>query len=162
MANWNNKSATADDGNNFGRLFRHIFILERLATETAWDRDKQRQLNNDVAGLDGKGDLGRFLLPRIRQAVDAVGTGGNPAVETVLARLEAQQAAPEHGRFFIDPVLETTTAGEVAFLNTLINRPAQDISRDEFAGALAVPTGSRALSKIQHAIDSAAGDLPGG
>ncbi len=87
MANWNNKSATADEGNNFGRLWRHLFILERLAADSQWDRDKQRQLNKDVAGLDSKGDLGRYLLPRIRQAVNAVGNGGNPAVDTVLARL---------------------------------------------------------------------------
>lgn len=161
MANWNNKAATADDGNNFGRLWRHIFILERLANETSWDRAKQRQLNKDVAGLDSKGDLGRFLLPRIRQAVNGVGDGGNPAVGTVLARLEAHQAAPTFGRNFIDPVSATTNAGEVAFLNQLINRLAQDIYGDEFGGALPVPSGSRALSMVQHAIDSAAGDLPG-
>ena len=56
----------------------------------------------------------------------------------------------------------TTNAGEVAFLNQLINQLAQDIYGDEFAGALPVPTGARALSMVQHAIDSAAGDLPGG
>ena len=106
-ANWNNKAATADEGDNFGRQFRHIFILERLAAENAWDRDKQRQLNKDVAGLDGKGDFGRFLIPRLRQAVDAVGNGGNPAVDTVLAALEAHQAAPDFGRSFIDPVTAT-------------------------------------------------------
>ena len=33
-ANWNNKAATADEGNNFGRQFRHIFILERLRRRT--------------------------------------------------------------------------------------------------------------------------------
>jgi hypothetical protein len=162
MANWNNKAATADDGNNFGRLWRHIFILERLARENQWDRAKQRQLNADVAGLDGKGDLGRYLLPRIRQAVNGVGNGGNTAVDTVLAQLEAQQAEPEQGRNFVDPVAATTVAGEVAFMNNLINALMQDIYGDEFAGAVPVPTGSRALSMVQHAIDSAAGDLPGG
>src|SRR5262249_45897731 len=90
-SNWNNKAATADEGENFGRQFRHLFILERLAAENAWDRDKQRQLNKDVAGLDGKGDFGRYLIPRLRQAVDAVGDGGNPAVDSVLAALEAYQ-----------------------------------------------------------------------
>jgi hypothetical protein len=160
MANWNNKSATADDGNNFGRLWRHIFILERLAQDTQWNRDKQRQLNEDVAGLDGKGDLGRYLLPRIHQAVNGVGNGGNPAVDVVLAQLEAHQGAPEFGRNFIDPVLATTVLGEVAFMNQLINRLADAIYADEFAGALAVPTGSRALSIVQHAIDSAAGGPP--
>jgi hypothetical protein len=161
MANWNNKAATADDGNNFGRLWRHIFILERLARDSEWDRAKQRQLNADVAGLDGKGDLGRFLLPRIRQAVNGVGNGGNDAVDTVLARLEAHQAAPDLGRNFNDPVADTSVAGEVAFMNNLINALAQDIYSDELADSVPVPTGSRALSLVQHAIDSAAGDLPG-
>jgi hypothetical protein len=161
VANWNNKAATADEGDNFGRLFRHIFILERLATENAWDRDKQRQLNEDVAGLEGRGDLGRFLIPRLRQAVDAVGNGGNPAVDTVLAALEAHQAAPFLGRFFIDPVTATTRKGEVTFLNNLANQLAADIYGDEYTGAVANPTGSRALNVVQHAIDSRADDLPG-
>lgn len=161
-ANWNNKAATADEGNNFGRLFRHIYLLERLSAESAWDRAKQRQLNDDVAGFDSKGDLGRFLLPRIRQAVDKEGDGGTPAVNTVLSALEAHQAAPEAGRNFVDPVSATTNAGEVAFMNSLINKLSSDIYGDEFAGALSTPTGSRALSLVQHAIDSAAGDLAGG
>jgi hypothetical protein len=162
MANWNNKAATSDDGNDFGRLWRHLFILQRLGSDSAWDRNKQRMLNKDVAGLDSKGDLGRFLLPRIHQAVDGVGNGGNPAVDTVLARLEAQQAAPDLGRNFIDPVSATTDAGEVAFMNQLINQLAVDIYGDELNGAVPVPTGARALSMVQHAIDSAAGDLPQG
>jgi acyl-homoserine lactone acylase PvdQ len=162
LANWNNKAATADEGNNFGRLWRHLFILERLEQETAWDRAKLRQLNADLAGLDGKGDIGRFLLPRLRQAVSGVGSGGNPAVETVLSRLEAQQAPPESGRYFTDAVRDTTTAGEVAFLNQLVNKLAQDIYGDEYDGAVPVPSASRALSIVQHAIDTAAGDLPGG
>ncbi|HEY0299920.1 MAG TPA: penicillin acylase family protein, partial [Rhizomicrobium sp.] len=161
MANWNNKAATADDGNNFGRLWRHIFILERLANENQWDRAKQRTLNADVAGLDGKGDLGRYLLPRIRQAVNGVGNGGNDAVDTVLARLEAHQAGPDFGRNFNHPVTATTAAGEVAFMNSLINALSQDIYGDELSGSVPVPSGSRALSLVQHAIDSAAGDLPG-
>ena len=156
-ANWNNKSATADEGSNFGRQFRHIFILERLDTENTWDRDDQRQLNKDLAGLDGKGDIGRYLLPRLREAVDAVGNGGNPDVDTVLAALEANQASPEFGRNFIDPVSATTNAGEVAFMNSLVNKLAQDIYTDEYAGAVSVPGGSRGLNIVQHAIDSAAG-----
>jgi hypothetical protein len=161
LSNWNNKSATADEGDDFGRQFRHIFILERLAAENAWDRNKQRQLNKDVAGLEGKGDFGRYLIPRLRQAVDAVGTGGNPAIESTVAALEAHQAAPLHGRGFIDPVTATTTRGEVPFLNSLVNRLALDIYGDEYAGAVGVPTGSRALNTVQHAIDSKAGDVTG-
>ncbi|MEO8604897.1 MAG: penicillin acylase family protein [bacterium] len=161
MANWNNQAATADDGNNFGRLWRHLFILERLANDSAWDRAKQRQLNKDVAGLDGKGDLRRSLLPRIRQAIDGVGNGGNNAVDSVLTQLEANQAAPELGRNFVDPVAATTNAGEVAFMNNLINALSQDIYGNELGGAVPVPTSGRALSMVQHAIDSAAGDLPG-
>ena len=51
-ANWNNKAATADDGQIFGRQQRVITILERLAADSDWTRDEQRQLNKDVAGLD--------------------------------------------------------------------------------------------------------------
>jgi hypothetical protein len=161
-ANWNNKQATADEADNFGREWRHIFILEQLAAENAWDRAKQEQLNADVAGLDGKGKLGRYLLPRIRQAVDAVGDGGNPAVNTVLAALEAHNAAPFLGRSFVDPVTASSRRGEVFFLNSLIDALGADIYGDEFAGTgIPAPTGARAFSIVQHAIDSAAGDLPG-
>lgn len=160
-ANWNNKAATADEGDDFGRQFRHIFILERLEAENLWDRAKERQLNKDVAGLDGKGDIGRYLIPRLRQAVDAVGNGGNALVDTNLAALEAHQAAPFAGRNFADPVTSTTMRGEVAFLNSLVNKLAVDIYGDELAGAASVPTGSRALNIVQHAIDSAAGDVAG-
>jgi hypothetical protein len=160
-ANWNNKQATADEADNFGREFRHAFILERLAAENAWDRTKQRQLNSDLAGVEGRGKLGRFLVPRLRQAVDAVGNGGNPAVDTVLAALELHNGSPLFGRFFIDPVAATTVRGEVAFLNTFINQLAVDIYGDEYSGAIPNATGGRAFNIVQHAIDSAAGDLPG-
>jgi hypothetical protein len=161
MANWNNKAATADPGDGFGREHRVSTILERLAADDSWDRDDNRQLNKDIAGYDGKGKLGRFLLPRLREAVDRVGNGGNPAVDSVLAALEAHNAAPELGRRFIDPVLATTEAGEVPFLNNLINRLAADIYGDEHAGALPAQTGTRAFDLVQHAIDSRAGDVPG-
>jgi hypothetical protein len=160
-ANWNNKAARLDPGSGFGRQHRVTFILEALRAEEAWDRAKQRRLNADVAGLDGKGRFGQLLVPRLRQAVHAAGNGGNPAVDAVLAALEAQDAAPELGRFFVDPVAAATTAGEVAFLNQLIGRLANAIYGDEFAGALGVPGGSRGLALVQHAIDTAVGDLPG-
>jgi hypothetical protein len=159
-ANWNNKAATADPGDGFGRQHRVIFILEQLAGESAWDRDKQRQLNKDVAGLDGKGAFGRYLIPRLRQAVDAVGNGGDPQVDTVLAALEAHQGAPSLGREFVDPVADTTRDGEISFLEGLASRLGQDIFGDELA-AVGVPGGSRRLALVQHAIDAAAGDLPG-
>ena len=163
VANWNNKAATADEGDNFGRQFRHIFILEQLASVNGWDRDMQRQLNKDVAGLDGRGDFGRFLIPRIREAVNRVGNGGNADVDSVLSQLEGYQGQPLLGRFFVDPVSATTRAGEVAFLNTLIGSLAQAIYGDEYGGAVGVPggTNARALNIVQHAIDSKAGDPPG-
>ncbi len=161
LANWNNKAATADEGDDFGREHRNTFILEALAAENAWDRDKQRQLNKDVAGLDGRGRLGRYLVPRLRQAVDRVGNGGEPAVDTVLAALEAHEAAPFLGRYFIDPVFDTTRAGAVFFLDNLINKLAQDIYGDEYGGAVNVPTGSRAMAIVQHAIDSKEESPPG-
>jgi hypothetical protein len=160
-ANWNNKAARLDPGNGFGRQHRVTFILEALRAEDAWDRGKQRRLNAEVAGLDSKGRFGQLLVPRLREAVHAAGNGGNPAVDTVLAALETQDAAPELGRFFVDPVADTTTAGEVSFLNQLIGRLANAIYGDEFAGALGVPGGSRGLALVQHAIDGAVGDLPG-
>jgi hypothetical protein len=160
-ANWNNKAATADEGDGFGRQHRNAAILERLAVDNTWDRDKQRQLNKDVAGLDGRGKYGRFLIPRLREAVDAVGNGGNPDVDTVLAALEAHNGAPELGRFFIDPVTATEAAGELDFLNDLANQLAQDIYGDEYSGAIGVPGGGDAVNIVQHAIDSAAGDVAG-
>lgn len=160
-ANWNNKAATADDGDGFGRQHRNVDILERLDAENAWNRDKQRQLNKDLAGLDGRGAYGRYFIPRLRDAVDVVGNGGNPDVDTVLAALEAFQGAPDLGRFFIDPVTATTAAGELSFLNSLANQLASDIYGDEYAGAIGVPGGTDALNLVQHAIDSAAADVAG-
>ena len=161
-SNWNNKAATADEGDDFGRQFRHIFILEQLANENVWSRDKERQLNKSVAGLDGRGDFGRYVIPRLRQAVNAVGNGGNPDADTVLAALETFQGPPLLGRNFIDPVTATTNNGAVAFLNTLINKMAQDIYGDEFSGTgVSVPTSTRAMNMVQHAMDSAAADVPG-
>ena len=159
-ANWNNKAATADPGDGFGRNHRVAFILERLAADDAWDRDKQRQLNADVAGLDGRGRFGRYLIPRLREAVDAVGNGGNPDVDTVLVQLEQWNGAPEFGRNFIDPVADTMLAGEVAFLKSVFTAIGDAIYADEF-GALGVPGGSDGEALVIHAIDTAAGDVPG-
>jgi hypothetical protein len=159
--NWNNKAATGDPGNDFGRQFRSTFIVERLDPENEWDIPKQEKLNEDVAGLGGEGRLGRFLIPRLREAVTAVGNGGVPEVDTVLAALETQNAAPELGRFLVDPVLETVMAGEVEFMEDLVNQLASDIYGDEYAGAISVPGGDDALNIVQHAIDSAEGDVTG-
>jgi len=161
LGNWNNKAATADEGNNFGRQFRSIFILERLAANDAWTREAQRQLNADLAGLDGDGNVGRFLVPRLRAAVSGVGNGGVAEVDAVLAALEAHQAAPLLGRAFADPVSDTTASGALAFTKQLANALAADIYGDELADAVPVPTGSRALNIVQHAIDTAAATVPG-
>jgi hypothetical protein len=163
FANWNNKAATADDGSGFGRSHRVAFITERLAdpNNLPWDRDKQRQLNKDVAGLDDK-KWGRYLLPRLREAVNDDPNAVVPEAHTVLAVLEAHNGAPEFGRGLIDPVYATTEAGEVSFLNDLISQLASDIFGDEFSGTgVGVPGGSRGLAMVTHAIDSAAGDVPG-
>lgn len=159
-ANWNNKAATADPGDGFGRNHRVAFILERLANDDLWDRNKQQQLNGAVAGLDGRGRFGRYLIPRLREAVDAVGNGGNPAVDTALARLEQWNGEPEDGRNFIDPVADTMLAGEVAFLKSIFTAIGNAIYADEF-GALGVPGGSDGEALVIHAIDAAAGDVPG-
>jgi hypothetical protein len=159
---WNNKAATADDGQGFGREFRSIFVMERLQADSDWTRADQRQLNKDVAGVDEYGKLGRYLIPRLREAFDAVGPGGNPDVETVLLALEAHNGSPEFGRYIIDPVTETTTAGEMEFLKELIDDLAAAIYGDEFSGTdVGTPTSLAALNMVQHAIDSAAGDPVG-
>lgn len=156
-ANWNNRAATADFG-PFGRQHRVIDILERLSSDSSWSRDDNRQLNKDVAGLDGKGAFGRYLIPRLRQAVDGVGNGGNVAVDTVLAALEAFQAGPTFGRGFIDPVTATMTEGELPFLNSLIGRLSSAVYGDELSGTgIGPPGGTSGLDAVQHAIDSAAG-----
>jgi len=159
-ANWNNKAATADPGDVFGRNHRVAFILERLASDAFWDRTKQRRLNENVAGLDGRGRFGRYLVPRLRQAVDGVGDGGNAAVDSTLARLEQWNAAPEFGRNFVDPVADTKMAGEVAFLKNVISELGKRIYGDEF-GDLGVPGGAHGEALVVHAIDAAAGDVPG-
>jgi hypothetical protein len=159
-ANWNNKAATADPGDGFGRNHRVAFILERIASDDLWDRTKQRQLNSAVAGLDGRGRFGRYLIPRLREAVDAVGNGGHAAVDTALARLEQWNGAPEFGRNFIDPVTDTMLAGEVAFLKNVFSAIGSAIYADEFGG-LGVPGGSDGEALVIHAIDEAAGDVPG-
>jgi hypothetical protein len=162
FANWNNKAATADDGSGFGRNHRVAFITERLAAESSWDRDKQRQLNKDLAGLDGNGKLGRYLVPRLREAVDDDPNAVVPQAHTVLAALEAHNGSPEFGRGFMDPVNDPNIAGEMSFLNSLINQLANDIYADEFSTTgVGVPGGSRGLAMAIHAIDSAAGDVPG-
>jgi len=159
-ANWNNKAATADPGDGFGRNHRVAFILERLADEDLWDREKQRALNSGLAGLDGRGRFGRYLIPRLREAVDAVGNGGTPEVDAVLEQLEEWNAEPEAGRNFIDPVSATTTAGEVPFLKSVFAAIAEAIYADEF-GDLGVPGGSDGAALVIHAIDAAAGDVAG-
>ena len=96
LANWNNKAATADEGNNFGRLWRHLFILERLAPENAWDRAQAAPAQRGSSpGSTARATSAASCCRDCAQAVNGVGSGGNPAVETVLSRLEAQQAAPE-------------------------------------------------------------------
>jgi hypothetical protein len=161
MANWNNKAATADDVDGFGRTHRTQFILEELAANAAWTRDDQRKLNEDVAGLESRGRIGQILVPRLREAVDALGDDGVAEALPVLAQLEAFESAPVLGRRFVDPVEDTTVAGEIAFLNQLIADLAGAIYGDEYAGAVGVPGGERALALVIHAIDAEAGDVPG-
>jgi hypothetical protein len=145
------------------------FILERLGADTTWTRSEQRQLNKDLAGLDGKGKFGRYLIPRLRQAVDASCSGG--VEDTVVTALEAHNGSPEYGRGFVDPVNDTMVAGEGIFLGgnpfgpeptDLIRELANAIFADEFATTgIGVPGGEQGLAMVQHAIDSAAGTPAG-
>jgi hypothetical protein len=152
-ANWNNKAATLDPGEGFGREHRVTFILERLAADAAWSREKQRQLNADLAGLDDDGRLGRFLLPRLRQAV-------GPDPHPLVTPLETHDGPPEFGRHFVAPVADTGQAGEVATLEALVGDLSAAIFSDEL-GVLGVPRGRRGLALVQHALDAGAGDVPG-
>ncbi|HJX62077.1 MAG TPA: hypothetical protein VJ578_05875, partial [Dehalococcoidia bacterium] len=96
-----------------------------------------------------------------------------PQIETVLAALEAHNESPYFGRYLVDPVTDTTAAGELVFLNELLNRLADDIYGDELAGTgVDIPKGSLELTElpggmsmassvVQHAIDTAAGSPDG-
>jgi hypothetical protein len=160
-ANWNGKASKATVTVT-GREYRHTFILQRLSLEPTADRDFSRQLNKDVAGLDGDGKRGRYLLPRLRQAVNALG-GLTPAEDATLSALEANNAFPIDGRRFIDPVTATTQTRENDFLQNWFDRLATTIFGDELSlTGVSVPGGNAGrAAAVTHAVDTAAGDVPG-
>ena len=164
MANWNNKAATADEGNNFGRLCRHIFILERLAAENAWDRDQAAPAER------GRRRPRRQGRPRPLPAA-APARGGRRGRQRRQRRrstrcsraLEAHQAAPDFGRFFIDPVQRHHHRRRGRLPEPADQQPRRRTSTATSSAARCrCRPAARALSMVQHAIDSAAGDLPGG
>jgi acyl-homoserine lactone acylase PvdQ len=160
-ANWNGKASVASIPPN-GRLFRHIFILERLSLESDADRAFSRQLNKDVAGINPE-KIGRYILPRLRRAVDNLGDQGDSRVLPTLAALEANSAFPIDERRFIDPVTATQETQEPVFLQNWVDEMANAIYGDELAGTGAsIPGGSRGRrAAVTHAIDFVAGDVPG-
>jgi hypothetical protein len=160
-ANWNGKASVATTP-PLGREFRHIFILERLGLATAADRQFSRQLNKDVAGINPEKN-GRYLLPRLREAVDALGDQGDVRVIPTLEALEANSAFPIDERRFLDPVTATQETQEPVFLQAWADQMASAIFGDELAGTgVAIPGGSRGRREaVTHAIDAALGDVPG-
>jgi len=160
-ANWNGKASVATTP-PLGREFRHIFILERLGLETDADLEFSRQLNKDVAGINPE-KHGRYLLPRLRDAVDALGDQGDVRVIPTLEALEAASAFPFDERRFLDPVTATQETREPVFLETWINELSAAIFGDELAGTgVAIQGGIRGRREaVTHAIDFALGDVPG-
>jgi hypothetical protein len=160
-ANWNGKASRATTPPT-GREFRHIFILERLGLELDADRAFNRQLNKDVAGIDPEKN-GRYLLPRLRDAVDVLGDQGDPRVLPTLAALEAASAFPIDERRFLDPVTATQETQEPVFLQRWADELAGAIFGDELAGTgVSLPGGSRGRREHPtHAIDHALADVPG-
>lgn len=160
-ANWNGKASVATTPPT-GREFRHIFILERLGLETDADREFNRQLNKDVAGINPE-KIGRYLLPRLRDAVDALGDQGDPRVIPTLEELEANSAFPIDERRFIDPVTAAEETQEPVFLQAWVDEMADAIFGDELGGSgVSIPGGSRGRrAAVTHAIDQSLGDVPG-
>jgi acyl-homoserine lactone acylase PvdQ len=160
-ANWNGKASVATTPPN-GREFRHIFILQRLGLETSADRAFNRQLNKDVAGINPE-KIGRYLLPRLRAAVDALGDQGDPRVIPTLEALEANSAFPIDERRYLDPVTATEETQEPVFLQAWVDAMASAIFGDELAGTgVSIPNGSRGRrAAVTHAIDFANADVPG-
>jgi acyl-homoserine lactone acylase PvdQ len=160
-ANWNGKASVATTPPT-GREFRHIFILERLALEVDADREFSRQLNKDVAGINPE-KIGRYLLPRLREAVDTLGDQGDSRVVPTLEALEANSAFPIDERRYLDPVTATQETQEPVFLQAWVDEMADAIFGDELAGTgVAIPGGSRGRrAAVTHAIDFALGDVPG-
>ncbi len=160
-ANWNGKASVATTPPT-GREFRHIFILERLGLELDADRAFNRQLNKDVAGINPE-KIGRYLLPRLRDAVDALGDQGDPRVLPTLAALEAASAFPIDERRFLDPVTATQETQEPVFLQAWADQMAGAIFGDELAGTgVSLPGGANGRREhVTHAIDHTLGDVPG-
>jgi hypothetical protein len=160
-ANWNGKASVATTPAT-GREFRHIFLLERLGLETDADREFSRQLNKDVAGINPE-KIGRYLLPRLRDAVDALGDQGDPRVIPTLEALEANSAFPTDERRYLDPVTATQETQEPVFLQTWVNQMADATFGDELAGTgVSIPGGSRGRrAAVTHVVDFNAGDVVG-
>jgi acyl-homoserine lactone acylase PvdQ len=160
-ANWNGKASVATTPPT-GREFRHIFILQRLGLEIDADRGFNRQLNKDVAGINPE-KIGRYLLPRLRDAVDALGDQGDPRVIPTLEALEANSAFPTDERRYIDPVTATQETQEPVFLQAWVDEMADAIFGDELAGTgVGIQGGSRGRrAAVTHAIDDSLGDVPG-
>jgi hypothetical protein len=167
-ANWNNKQSKANDImlSQNGRNHRVEAILEQLSTMTSVDRDQLRDLNKYVAGVVEPGNPGRYLLTRLAEAIAAHGDCG-----TVDDELLTQAGVPEKGREFTNPLFVAPSgatieplpsSGAPDYVKSWATQLAAEIYGDEYdPAAVSKLSGDRAIGWVMHAIDDAAGDLPG-
>jgi len=149
-----------------GRNHRVEAILEQLSLDPSIDRTDIRNINKYVAGVVEPGAPARFLASRIQQALAAHGDCG-----TIDDEIIAQNGVPERGREFTDPLLVapagTPLAGAAAdrtpdYVKNWVTQLAGDIYGDEYdPAAVNKLSGANAIGWVVHAIDSAAGDVPG-
>jgi hypothetical protein len=167
-ANWNNKQSKANDImlSQNGRNHRVEAILEQMSTMTNVDRDQLRDLNKYVAGVVEPGNPGRYLLTRLGQAIAAEGDCGS-----IDDALLAQAGIPEKGREFTNPLFVAPSgeaieplpsSGAPDYVKNWATALAADIYGDEYDPAtVSKLTSNQAIGWVLHAIDDAAGDVPG-
>ena len=167
-ANWNNKQTVANEVmlSKNGRNHRVEVILEQLSLDNSITRDDLRALNKFVSGVNDPGTPGRYLMSRVQQALAAYGDCG-----TIDDELVAATDFPVRGREFTDPLVVppagTPVSAAVAskstdYIKGWATQLANDIYADEYDPA-GIPKLSwdKAIGWVLHAIDAAAGDVPG-
>ena len=170
-ANWNNKQAVANDyyGNGHGRQHRAEVLFEYLARDDSIDRNDLHAFNQLAAGVIDPGTPGRYLLPRLAEALAAHGDCDDM---TVYGELVANNDFPARGREFTNPLVAAPAGDEIAaavrsaapsYVVNWARALASDIYNDEYSAAgLSPHSGREAIGWALHAIDAAAGDLPEG
>ncbi len=167
-ANWNNKQAVANDVmlSKNGRNHRVEVILEQLSLDDSITREDLRALNKYVAGVTDPGTPGRYLMGRVQQALAAYGDCG-----TIDDELIAATDFPERGREITDPLVvppagkpvsEAVASKSADYIKGWATELAAAIYGDEYGPAgVSLLTWDKAIGWVLHAIDAAAGDVPG-